>query len=147
MPGYDTILVTTDLSDPSLTAVRRAGDLAGRLGSRILLAYVIDDHLPPLILAYRSEPADQLLEEHRQNAEQALQKTAADQLSGLDVETMVAQGTVHVEVARLAREHDVALIVIGMHGHGFLTHALAGSTAERVLHRAPCPVLVVPHDS
>ena len=43
----------------------------------------------------------------------------------------------------LAREIDAGLIVMGMHGHGFLVHALAGSTTERVLHHAPCPVLVV----
>ena len=63
------------------------------------------------------------------------------------MEVVILQGTVHEEVIRLARERKVDLIVVGMHGHGFLSHALAGSTAERVLHRAPCPVLVVPHDS
>ena len=45
------------------------------------------------------------------------------------------------------KERQADIIVVGMHGHGFMAHALSGSTSERVLHHAPCPVLVVPHDS
>jgi nucleotide-binding universal stress UspA family protein len=59
------------------------------------------------------------------------------------VEIVIGEGAPHQEIVRIAKEHDADLIVVGMHGHGFLTHALEGGTAERVLHHATCPVLVV----
>ena len=147
MGAYETILVATDLSDPSLSAVREASALAGRLGSRIVLTYVIEDRLPPLILEEVGESVDALLDRHREQAEQSIERTVEQELPGREVEVAIVRGTAHDEIVRLAAEREVHLIVMGMHGHGFLTHALAGSTAERVLHRAPCPVLVVPHDS
>ena len=45
------------------------------------------------------------------------------------------------------RTRDVDLFVLGTHGHGFVSHVLMGSTAERILHHAPCPVLVVPAET
>jgi nucleotide-binding universal stress UspA family protein len=145
MSEYKTILIATDLSDPSLSAVEQGMDLAERLGSRVILTYVMEDRLPPMILAHSALPTDELLEQHRQHAEKALDEFVERHLGGHEVESIVRQGTPHQEVVQLAKEMRADLIVIGMHGHGFLAHALAGSTAERVLHQAPCPVLVVSH--
>ncbi len=144
MPGYDTVIVTTDLSDPSVCALTQAADLAERLGSRLILVYVVDDRLPAAIEARVGDP-DALLRQHRDHAESNLKKLVAERLAGRDVETVIRQGTAHQEIVRMAEERKADLIVMGMHGHGFLVHALAGSTTERVLHKAPCPVLVVPH--
>jgi len=47
------------------------------------------------------------------------------------------------EIVNLARENDVDLIVMGTHGRKGVAHLLIGSTAERVVRNAPCPVLVV----
>lgn len=140
---YRTILVPTDLSPPSMDAVRHAATLADRVGSRVVLTYVMEDKLPAMILAHTSETEAQLLERHREHARKALVDVADDLLPGRDVECVVRQGADHEEIVALAREIDAGLIVMGMHGHGFLVHALAGSTTERVLHHAPCPVLVV----
>ena len=63
--------------------------------------------------------------------------------AGVDVEPVVAMGTPHVEIVRIAEERDVDLIVMATHGRGFISHAILGSTAERVLRRAPCPLLVI----
>jgi nucleotide-binding universal stress UspA family protein len=145
MPEYKTILIATDLSDPSLSAVEHGQDLAGQLGSRLVLTYVMEDRLPPMILAHSALPTDELLDQHRKHAEKALEEFVERHLSGRAVESIVRQGTPHQEVVQLAKEIRADLIVIGMHGHGFLAHALAGSTAERVLHQATCPVLVVSH--
>ena len=140
---YTTILVPTDLSPPSMDAVRHAATLADRIGSRVVLTYVMEDKLPAMILAHTSETEEQLLDRHREHARKALVDVATDLLEGREVDCIVRQGADHEEIVALAREIGADLIVMGMHGHGFLVHALAGSTTERVLHHAPCPVLVV----
>lgn len=145
MSGYGTVLVCTDLSDPSTAALRHAAALAEAGGGRLIATYVAEEP-PPLILAYVPD-VDALLQRHRQMAESALEDYVAKHLPGRSVETVVREGAAHDQIVQLARERQADLIVVGMHGHGFLAHALEGSTAERVLHHAPCPVLVVPHES
>jgi nucleotide-binding universal stress UspA family protein len=49
------------------------------------------------------------------------------------------------EILRYARAHAIGLIVVGTHGRGVVAHAFLGSVAERVVRRAPCPVLTVHH--
>ena len=146
MSGYGTVLVATDLSEPATSALRHAAALADLAGGRLTVTFVVEDRLPPLIMA-QTPDVDGLLERHRATAEKALHEYVAKRLAGQQVEMEVRLGTVHEEIVKLARERQADVIVVGMHGHGFLAHALAGSTAERVLHHAPCPVLVVPHDS
>jgi nucleotide-binding universal stress UspA family protein len=48
-------------------------------------------------------------------------------------------------IVACAKELDVELIVMGKHRQGFVDHLVMGSVAERVIRRAPCPVLVVQH--
>jgi len=145
MAEFERILVATDLSDPSLAAVRHAAKLADRLGSRLTLVYVIEDRLPPMVTAYASDTPEEILRRHREHAEAALAEFVGKHLPGREVERNVLQGVPHQEVVRLAESIGADLLIVGMHGHGFLTHALAGSTTERILHHAPCPVLVVSH--
>ena len=48
-----------------------------------------------------------------------------------------------MEILRYANENNVDLIVMGTHGRGPLGHVVLGSVAERVVRKAPCPVLTV----
>jgi nucleotide-binding universal stress UspA family protein len=59
------------------------------------------------------------------------------------VETQILHGSPPTETVKLARERTVDLIVMGTHGRSGLQHALLGSVAEKVIRKAPCPVLVV----
>jgi nucleotide-binding universal stress UspA family protein len=84
--------------------------------------------------------------------EPAIQEKIRDQTdrlteAGFDANCTMITGTVHAPadlIADVAREIDADLIVVGSHGHGFLTAALAGSVTTRLLHVAPCPVFAVP---
>ena len=127
-----TILLTTDFSDTSTRAVGPAIALARRFGAHLVLTFVEEDRLPPLVVEYMAV-----------GVEDVLSQFAADHLSGIeDLELAIGVGTPHVEIVRLAEEKNVDLIVMATHGRGFISHAILGSTAERVLRRAPCPVLV-----
>ena len=55
----------------------------------------------------------------------------------------VRSGTPHTEIVGLAEELRVDLIVMATHGRGFISQAILGSTTDRVLRHAPCPVLIV----
>ena len=52
-------------------------------------------------------------------------------------------GSPFVEIVRYAKEQDIDLIVMGTHGRGPIAHMLMGSVAEKVVRKAPCPVLTL----
>ena len=62
---------------------------------------------------------------------------------GVPVDYKVVSGVPFLEIARYADEHETDLIVMGSRGRTGLSHLLIGSVAERVLRKAPCPVLTV----
>jgi nucleotide-binding universal stress UspA family protein len=63
---------------------------------------------------------------------------------GIPVQSYVATGIPSEEVSAVARTQGVELIVVGTRGKTGLEHILLGSTAERIIRMAPCPVLTVP---
>jgi nucleotide-binding universal stress UspA family protein len=66
-------------------------------------------------------------------------------LQNLCVQQEVRVGTPFYEIVRYAREMKIDLIVMGTHGHTGLVHVLLGSVTEKVVRKAPCPVLTVRH--
>ena len=64
-------------------------------------------------------------------------------ISDIEVETAVCEGYAATVIVEEAAEREVDLIVIGTHGRSGIKHLLLGSIAERVVQKAPCPVLTV----
>jgi len=58
-------------------------------------------------------------------------------------ECLIVHGTPFLEILRTAKEKDADLIVVGTHGRTGLDHVLFGSTAEKVVRRAHCPVMSI----
>ena len=144
MSEFAKILVTTDFSDQAQAGVEKAAALASRLGSEVVLLYVVEDHLPPLIIFTPEADRDEMLESHRQRAEEKLREYAETHLPGGSVETVTVSGVPSAEIVRYADENQVDLIVMASNGYGPVRQLLLGSTTERVLHQARCPVLVIP---
>lgn len=127
----ESILVPLDLSERSLASLRYAVPFARQFGARITLLHVIQ---PSQLPADRPPcSAQHRLEEVRE------QEAGAD----LDVKTVVRHGCVFDQILSVAREVRADLIVTTTHGHSGLQHLLMGSTAECIVHGAPCAVLVV----
>lgn len=142
MTEIKTILVTTDFSETSRRAFGPAKLLARKFGARLIVAHVEENRLPPLVVEYMAVGLEEVQQRQEQAAHEELVKLAAEEL-GRDVDCIVVAGTPHMEIVRLAEERKPDLIVMATHGRGFFSHALIGSTTERVLRHAPCPVLVV----
>ena len=139
------ILVPTDFSDYSQTALKYGCELANRFGATLHVIHAVEE--------YRAFTPDSgmllvpdYMEQLNQAAERELQKLPdPDWFSGGDDRVVrgVRQGNPFVEVVRYAKENEIDLIVIGTHGRTGLTHALMGSVAEKVVRKATCPVLTV----
>jgi nucleotide-binding universal stress UspA family protein len=142
------ILVGVDFSRPAQQALMYALTVARERDAGILVLHVIDGHgLPELArLAEVPERAlrDRLGRERREKLAQAV-GTAAGGQDDVTIEPLVAWGRPFEEILKKATEAPASLIVLGTAGHSAdLEKVLFGSTAEKVLRSAPCPVLCVP---
>ncbi|MBL8849607.1 MAG: universal stress protein [Planctomycetaceae bacterium] len=139
------ILVPIDFSPYGDQALKYGCALAGKFGSQVHLLHVVDDYYPfvPEASVFIDQ-RDDYLAGLRTGAERELVKMPpADWRPADKVTRTIVVGTPFVEIVRYAKEHDIGLIVIGSHGRGGLSHVLMGSVAERVVRKAPCPVLTV----
>ncbi len=143
MKEIKTILLTTDFSDTAKKSFATACGLAEKLGSKIVLAYVEEDQPPTMVVEFAEGGLEQVMARQRELAARRLEELAEGCFGDLEVETKMTVGIPHLEIVRLAGEMDADLIVMATHGRGFFSHAILGSTTERVVRRAPCPVLVV----
>jgi nucleotide-binding universal stress UspA family protein len=138
-----TILVPIDFSPNADAVIEWAAHLAEEHGSRIVLLHAY--HLPvdfqQLEGAYL--PPDFWTQVKADAAENLDRAAAPLRTRGLSVETVVREGYPATAIEEEARERNVDLVVIGTRGHSGLKHLLLGSVAERVVQKAPCPVLAV----
>jgi nucleotide-binding universal stress UspA family protein len=140
------ILCATDFSAAGGEAVALALALAGKTRSEVTLLHVVDalpdaaDHFHfavPEIVSVR-----QALEEE---ARPRLLAAAPEALgTGLKVEKRLATGRAHEKILEIAGAERADLIVLGTRGHGPLGRLLFGSTSDRVVREATCPVVTVP---
>lgn len=140
------ILVPTDFSEHSSRALGYAAALARRLGAKLVLLHVVASealenlakaHFPP-------HPVDLVYEDLGLKVrEQFVKDVAPGVRKTLETETLVLPGVPFLEILRVAGVRRVDLIVMATHGRSGLSHALMGSVTEKVIRRAPCPVLSI----
>jgi universal stress protein A len=135
------ILVPVDFSDPSLKALHYAEKFAEQFGSRLTLLHVIQPVAYPADFGYPTTLVGTMDDEVQQQISGRLASLAGS--STPRGEALVRVGQPYDEITAAAADLAVDLIVIATHGHTGLKHALLGSTAERVVRHAPCPVLTV----
>ena len=141
--GLRRILVPIDFSPPSLKTLRYAELLAARFGAKLHLVHVVT---PPLFFPARRATLGWAFSETAvvRNAKKRLKKLTAE----FSLPPRPDPFTVRVEpaaeeISEVARVTDADLIAIATRGYTGLKHAFLGSTTERVVRAAPCPVLVV----
>ncbi len=140
------VLVTTDLSPLGDAALPHAITLAKGIGARMLLLSVVEKPLPPspLYAHYYPTPTPAELESARGPLRKELERRAREHAtSGVPIEVLVVDGDPATEIANVAKDRGVEMLVISTHGRTGLRHFLLGSVAERVLKATTCPVLLV----
>ncbi len=147
MTAFRTILVATDFSESSQEAFDVALGIAHDTGAHVHALYVVPD---PLNLPWVVEGAGMDFIELRRTwmadaRRELTQLLTARAVDPAKVKATVALGTPAVEILRHAAHWKADLIVVGSHGRGTMGRLLIGSVAQKVLHEAGCPVMVVPH--
>ncbi len=139
------LLVPTDFSEDSEQAARYAVELAKRFQAEIHCIHVVD--IPADLLStsayYMTGPSEAFLDQIREESKKNLEAFAEKNLEGTQVRTAFLEGSPFVEIIRYARNQEIDLVVIATHGRTGLRHVLFGSVAEKVVRKAPCPVLLV----
>ncbi len=106
--------------------------------------HVIDSVPAGALLSYR--PIEELRVSMQNHAESEMEKLHSEWSEyNFPVKKVVTQGHPFVEIVRHARDSETDLIIMGTHGRGAIAHMMLGSVAEKVLRKAPCPVLIVRH--
>lgn len=140
------VLHPTDFSEPARQAMAYAQEFCTRFDAELHALYVLPNmaampwstggYVPPSLV----------------EAEQKHRLEVADMLNSLipsreegnpTVHHVVREGIAFVRIIEYAREANIDLIVLGTHGRSGLKHMLLGSVAEKVVRKAPCPVLTV----
>ncbi|NIO00872.1 MAG: universal stress protein [Candidatus Latescibacteria bacterium] len=146
MIAFKEIVVPTDFSEHSLRAIDYATGLAEKFGSRLELVYVVEAGLQPADLAWTNVDYGDLNRQHREAAQKHMEGIAKERIpEGISASVSILIGKAFVEIVRFAESVNADLIVMATHGYGGFSHLLLGSTAERVVRKAPCPVLTIKH--
>ena len=141
--SFRTILVPTDFSDVSRKALDYALPLARQHGAKIVLIHVVEPRIYPenILIPPAIEPDNVAL---MKQARTSLEKFRTQHIDAdIPSEAVVALGKPFVEITNDAKAAKADLIVMPTHGFTGLKKILIGSTAERVVSHATCPVLIV----
>lgn len=133
------ILVPIDFSENGKQALRYAVPFAKQFGAKITLLHVIEPTYYPMEYVYLADDTRDLAKIAKKKLSALSRKIG----SGCFNEALVRVGSPFHEINSAGSELKSDLIIIATHGHTGLKHVVLGSTAERVVRHAPCPVLVV----
>jgi nucleotide-binding universal stress UspA family protein len=138
------ILVPIDFSVHSKNALKYAIPFAQTFKASIDLLYVVEPTIYPADFSFGQIGFPNIEEELRTRGSEELEHLVANEIAGtVRSRIIVRTGKPFYEINQYALEENISLIIIATHGHTGMEHILFGSTAEKVVRKAPCPVLVV----
>ena len=137
------ICVAVDFSDTSAAALTYAKALADAFGAKLHLLHVLVNWVPDGDFPVSPQFYVGLEESARKQLDLLL--TAEERTKYQAKLSLISGLSEFVEIVRYARDNKIDLLVLGTHGRGAIAHMLMGSVAEKVVRKAPCPVLTVRH--
>jgi nucleotide-binding universal stress UspA family protein len=144
MKNFTKILFATDFSENSEHAFDYAFSLAKKYDARLLIIHVINEPVDLRGFYVPHISFENLEKEIEESALKMMEKFCRDNVKDYNnYETIIIVGTPDKEIVKKAASEEVSLIVMGTHGRRGIDHFLFGSTAERVVGNASCPVMTV----
>ncbi len=142
--GLRSILVPIDFSVHSKNALKYAIPLAEQFGASLHLVFVVEPTVYPADLGFGQVVLPGIEEELREKGAEELQALIEREIgTRVQATCVVRTGSPHQEILSEAEEKDVDMIVVATHGHSGVEHMLFGSTADRIVRHAKCPVLTI----
>lgn len=143
-PNIKKVLIPIDFSDYSKNSLRYSVNFTRCFNAELILIYVIEPVIypPDFSMGQIAVPAVDVDIDKR--ASEELKKLAKTEIpADMKVKTLVKTGKPFVEIIETAAAENIDLIIIASHGHSGVEHILFGSTADKVVRKAPCPVLTL----
>lgn len=143
-PEIKKVLVPIDFSDYSKSALKYAVNFVKQFSAELDLVYVVEPVIypPDFSMGQIAIPSVDL--EMDKRAGEELDKLAKREIPPeIRVKKIVKTGKPFIEIIETASTENIDLIIIATHGHTGVEHILFGSTAEKVVRKAPCPVLTL----
>jgi len=138
---FERILLAVDGSEHGYHAARMAADLARAMKSEILRIVVSYNKIPP----YLGEPNLQQAINARLTEAQGILQKAVEAVGDVpaEIHTELIEGDAAESIIEVAKTRESSVIVMGSRGLGGLAGLVLGSTSQKVVSHAPCPVLIV----
>jgi len=144
MKPFEKILTAIDFSENAEYAFAYALTLATQFQAELTIMHVINEPVDLRGFYVPHISFEQLEKEIEEGAEKMMEKFCQTQLGDFtNYKTVIGTGIPYEEIIRKAEETGASLIVLGTHGRTGLDHLIFGSTAERVVRSASCPVLTI----
>ncbi len=139
------ILVPIDFSHNSKAALSYSSDFAGKFNAEIHLLYVIEPiiYAPDFSLGQITMPSVETGDLEKRAYEELQSLANSGIPSSIKSSVTVSIGKPFTEIIDYAKKLNIDLIIISSHGHSSVESILFGSTSEKVVRKAPCPVLTL----
>jgi nucleotide-binding universal stress UspA family protein len=144
MENIDKILFATDFSEASERACQYAIMMAKKFDARILVCHVINELEFPIHGIF----PDHYVEDHKRElamaADRMMKEFCGRNFKEFEnYESVIETGIPFKKIVEKAEREDVSLIIVGTHGRTGLEHVVIGSTAEKIVRTACCPVTTI----
>lgn len=142
------ILVPQDFSEYSLHALKYAVTFAELFNSELIVLHIVEPIVYPADFSFGQVSIPAMEEEIRKHSEEQLDELVEKEIPrNVKSTAIIRVGKPFIEIVEIAKSENVDLIVISSHGRTGMDHVLFGSTADKVVRKAPCPVLTIrPHE-
>ncbi|MCK9279844.1 MAG: universal stress protein [Melioribacteraceae bacterium] len=138
------VLVPIDFSEYSKNAFKYSVDFVKLFDAELFLIYVVEPIIYPADFSLGQVAIPSIDIDMQKKAEDELNSLAKQFIkNNLKYKVVIKTGKPFVEINEYAKEQDIDMIIIATHGHTGVEHLLFGSTAEKVVRKAPCPVLTL----